>query len=60
MTDALILLFAAFAVVWVGLFLYLLYLDRQTQAVSEQLQELSSALSRGEQEVGSERSAQQG
>lgn len=51
MSDALILLFAAFAVTWIGLFFYILYLERQTRAVSAQLQDLSSRISAGTAEV---------
>ncbi len=44
-TDSpLVFLFAAFAVVWIALFLYILYLDRQTRTVSAHLRELYSRL----------------
>jgi CcmD family protein len=51
MSDALVLLFVAFAAVWIGLFFYLLYLDRQTRAVSAQLRDLSDRLSARTMEV---------
>lgn len=38
--SPLVFLFVAFAMVWIALFLYILYLDRQTRTVSAHLQEL--------------------
>lgn len=37
-------LFAAYAVVWIALFLYIMSLDRRQRAVADEIQDLKSKL----------------
>ena len=46
MTGNLGYLFAAYATVWIGLFVYLLRLDRRTRELDEEVRELRRLLGR--------------